>query len=176
MTSAVATWRRAAEAGDARLARTALAEDAVLISPLTSQFRFEGRDAIGELLDDVFRVLTGIRFADEFVDGDRVALFATGHVGDRTLGEAQRLRLDDRGHIRELTLYMRPIPAMTALLRDLGPLVARRQGRPWIARLLTGTGGMLDSIAAGGDARLVPLAGPGASRRHSAPGRPTSDS
>lgn len=160
MTSSIETWKRAAESGDAALARTALADDAVLVSPLTSQFRFQGGDVVEELLQDVFRVLTGIRFEDEFIDGNRAALFATARVGDQVLGEAQRLRLDRDGLIRELTLFMRPIPAMTALLRNLGPLVARRQGKPATARLLLATGAMLDGIATSGDARLVPLAGP----------------
>jgi hypothetical protein len=166
MTTSVQTWKRAAETGDAALARTVLATEAVLVSPLTSQFRFEGGDVVEELLEDVFQVLTGIRFEDELVDGDRVALFATGRVGDRLLGEAQRLRLDEDGLIREITLYMRPIPAMTALLRGLGPLVARRQGKPATARLLAGAGAMLDGIASSGDARLVTLAGPGGRPRH----------
>lgn len=160
MTPSIETWKRAAEAGDAALARTALADDAVLISPLTAQFRFEGGDVVEELLEDVFRVLTEIRFEDELVDGDRAALFATARVGDRVLGEAQRLRLDGDGLIRELTLFMRPIPAMTALLRGLGPLVAQRQGKAGTARLLIGAGALLDGIASSGDARLVPLAAP----------------
>jgi hypothetical protein len=160
MMHSVETWKRAAESGDAVLARTALADDAVLVSPLTAQFRFEGSGAIGELLEDVFRIMTEIRFEDTIIDGDRVALFASAKIGGRVLGEAQRLRLDRSGLIHELTLFMRPIPAMTALLRELGPLVARRQGKPGIARLLSGAGAVLDGIAFSGDTRFVPLAGP----------------
>jgi hypothetical protein len=159
MTFAIDTWKRAGEEGDAWLARTALADDAVLVSPLTEQFRFEGGNAIAELLEDVFQLLTEFHFEDEIVNGDRVALFATARVGRRMLGESQRLRLSD-GLIHEVTLFMRPIPAMTALLRGLGPLTARRQGKPAVAGLLFGAGALLDGVASSGDARLVPLVRP----------------
>ena len=142
------------------MARSALADGAVLISPLTDQFRFEGADVIGELLEDVFTVMTEVRFTDTIVDGDLAVLFATARVGDRALEEAQRIRLDESGLISEITLFMRPIPALTALLRGIGPKVARRQGKPGVARVLTAAGAALDAIAAGGDARFVPLAAP----------------
>jgi hypothetical protein len=159
-TGVIATWRRAAEAGNAALARTAFADDAVLISPLTTQFRFEGGDAIEELLEDVFQVLTDIRYTDQITDGDRIALFAEGRLGDRFLEEAQRIRLGADGLIQEITVFARPIPALTALLRGLGPRVARRQGKPGIARVLGVAGAVLDGMASSGDARFIPLARP----------------
>ncbi len=161
MTAVVDAWMRAGEAGDAAAARAVLAEDAVLVSPLTSQFRFEGADEVEALLTDVFRVMTGIHYDDRFDDGDRVALFASATIAGRQMSEAQRLRLDADGRIREVTLFMRPIPAMTALLRALGPLTARRQGKPGLEIVLRGAGAVLDGIASSGDARFVPLAAPG---------------
>lgn len=158
MNRAVELWCSAAGSGDAAAARAALAHDAVLISPLTNQFRFEGAEVIGELLEDVFTVMTDIRFTDKLTDGDLVVLFATARVGDRVLEEAQRIRLNESGLIRELTLFMRPIPALTALLRGLGPKVARRQGKSGVAQVLTVAGAALDAMAASGDARFVPLA------------------
>jgi hypothetical protein len=160
MTDFIEIWKRAGETGDAALARTALAEEAVLVSPLTSQFQFVGRDVIGELLEDVFGVAGNFHYEDEFRAADSVALFATARIGSVALGEAQRLRLDKQGMIAEITLFMRPIPAMTALLRGLGPRVARRQGRPGVARILSVAGAALDGVASSGDVRFVPLAGP----------------
>jgi hypothetical protein len=92
--------------------------------------------------------------------GDRVALFASARIGDVSLGEAQQIRLDDNGLLSEITLFMRPIPAMTALLRALGPRMARRQGRPGVAHVLVAAGTLLDGVASRGDARFVPLASP----------------
>jgi hypothetical protein len=160
MSDAVATWRRAGETGNAGLARTALADGAVLISPLTELFRFEGGDTIAELLDDVFAVLTDIRFTDQIADADRIALFARARIGDRALEEAQRLRLDGSGLIGELTIFLRPLPALTALLRALGPRVARRQGKPMLAHVVGAAGAALDGMAVSGDARFMPLVRP----------------
>lgn len=160
MNDAVSIWRRAGEAGDAGLARTALADDAVLVSPLTEQFRFEGGDTIAELFDDAFAVLTEIRFTDQITDHDRIALVAQARIGDRAVEEAQRLRLDGSGLIGELTIFLRPLPALTALLRALGPRVSRRLGKPGTARLLGVAGAALDGMATSDDARFMPMVRP----------------
>ncbi|KRE21823.1 nuclear transport factor 2 family protein [Agromyces sp. Soil535] len=159
----VAQWRSAAEAGDAAAAVGCLAPDVVLVSPLTDRFRFEGRSQLFELLDDVFAVMRDIRFVDELraADGRTVMLSATARIADRVdVTELQRLRLGEANTIAEITIAMRPLPALTALLRALGPRVARRQGHPLRAPLLGAAGAMLDSVAASGDRRFLPLAAP----------------
>lgn len=165
MSDSVAAWRAAAEAGDARAAAAALAADVELVSPLTDRFVFRGRDELEELLTSVFEIFTGIRFSAEHRDGDRVALFAAGRVGALRLEEAQQLELDAEGRIRRLSIAMRPLPALTAFQRALGPRVARRQGRPGVARLLSAAGAFLDSVASSGDRVFLPLASPERSRR-----------
>lgn len=157
-------WKTAGETGDAALASTALSDDAVLISPLTDGFAFRGRDEIRDLLTSAFSVLHGIRFESEVRQGDDVVLFATATVRGRVLNECQRIRLDDAGLISELTLYMRPLPAVTAFTRALGPVIARAQGRAGTARVLTAAGALLDGVATSGDTTFMPLAVPGRGR------------
>ena len=164
MSDWVEQWKVAGQVGDAQRAAEALAEDVVLVSPVTEQFAFRGRDELRELLTSVFEVFTDIRYTDDLRSGTTVALFATGRVGGTVLQEAQRLRLDERGRIRELTLFMRPIPALTAFVRALGPPTARRQGRPGVARVLAVAGAFLDTVATSGDRRFLPLARPESAR------------
>jgi hypothetical protein len=156
-------WKSAGETADAALAAEVLADDAVLISPLTDGFAFRGREQIRELLVSAFEVLDGIRFDGEVRGDDEVVLFATTTVRGRTLNECQRLRLDDSGLIRELTLYMRPLPAVTAFTRALGPVIARAQGHAGTARVLTAAGALLDGVASSGDRTFMPMAAPGRS-------------
>lgn len=153
-------WKLAAETGDPYAIADALSEDAVLISPITEGFVFRGRDQIVELLASVFEVFTEITFTGDIRSDDEVALFASGRVGRLALDEAQHLRLDADGRISEITLLMRPLPAVTAFVRALGPRVARRQGRIGAARTLALAGTFLNTVAATGDRRFLPLARP----------------
>jgi hypothetical protein len=164
MTDWVERWKAGGEAGDAHAMAEALTEDAVLVSPLTDQFVFRGRAEIAELLGCVFEVFHDIHFTDDLRGNGRAALFAEGRVGGRTLAETQHLILAEDGHIREVALAMRPLPAVTRFLRLLGPRVARSQGHSGIAGLLTTAGTFLDSIAASGDRRFIPLARPASAR------------
>lgn len=159
-TDAVARWRTAGEARDAAAAVSALAPDVRLISPLTDQFVFAGRDQVRTLLEVALPAIDEIRYTDEIRQGPAVALFYEGVIDGVRLGEAQRLRLRDDGLIGEITLYLRPLPALTKLMTRLGPELARRQGRPALARLIPLASGMLHSMAATGESRIMPRAAP----------------
>jgi ketosteroid isomerase-like protein len=159
----IAQWRAATEAGDADAAAAALAENVILVSPLTDQFAFEGKQQVRELLKSVFEVMTGIRFSAQVGSGTSVVLSASATVRGRSLDESQHLELDADGLIVRITLYMRPLPAVTALLRGLGPRVARRQGRSVVAAVLRPAGALLDTVASSGDSTFMPLARPGSS-------------
>jgi ketosteroid isomerase-like protein len=172
MTDWVTHWKQAGEAGEAHTAAEALAADAVLVSPLTERFVFRGRPEIEELLGSVFEVFHTIRFTQDLRSADRAALFAEGRVGGTALQEAQHLELDEEGRIVRLTLMMRPLPAVTAFVRALGPRIARREGRAGAARVLALGGLLLDSTASTGDRRFVPLARPESARRTRGAGAP----
>ncbi len=160
MTDWVEQWMDAASAGDAGRALRSLTVDAELVSPITDRFTFRGNAEIGPLLTSVFDVFTGIRFTAQLRSGDRAALFGEGMVGTRRLQEAQHLELDADGRIARLTLMMRPLPAVTAFIRRLGPLAARRQGRAGTARVLTAAGAKQGSDASPGVSPFQPMARP----------------
>ena len=157
---AVAAWRAAGEAGDAAAAMAALSPGIVLISPITGQFTFRGHQQVGDLLEVALAAIDDITYTDQVGDGSTVALFYEASVSGTRLYEAQRLRLGADGLITEITLYLRPLPAITRLMTRLGPELARRNGQPGLARLIPLAGGMLHAMADSGERRIMPRAAP----------------
>jgi hypothetical protein len=106
-------FRVAAEAKDVELMTEALREDVVLHSPIL--FRgFEGRDVVGQVLTHVAATLEDLTYVDELVGEDSVCLRFQARVGDRELEGIDFLELDEAGKVAELTVFMRPLSAITA--------------------------------------------------------------
>ena len=106
-------FRRAAEAKDVELMTEVLREDVVLHSPVL--FRgFEGRDAVGMVLTHVAAVLEDLTYVDEAVGEGTVVLRFKATVGDKELEGVDYLTLDEEGRIADLTVFMRPMSALTA--------------------------------------------------------------
>jgi len=156
----VARWRAAAESGDADDAAACLSPDIALSSPLTDQFRLEGTDQLRDFLAAAFTAVEDIRFHTQIGQGDTYALAYRARVRNQPFEEAQLLRLDDKAHIREITLFGRPMPALTALMITLGPDLARRQGRRGLAALMRASTTPMHVLATFGDSRVVPLTRP----------------
>jgi len=160
MSDTIERWRQAGERGDAEAAAVCLANDVVLVSPLTEQFAFHGRDAVRELLTAAFTAIEGIEYRTQAEGDGTYALSYTARVRGLALEEAQLLRLDDEGLIGQITLFVRPLPAATALMSTLGPELARRRGRRGLAGFLAANTAPLHAMVRFGDRRVVPLAGP----------------
>ena len=160
----VARWRAAAERGDPEAAAACLSPDVVLVSPLTGRFRFEGSDQVRGFLDSALRAVENIRFHTQTGEGDVYALAYRARVGSEPFEEAQLLRLDDEGRIGEITLFGRPMPALSALMTVVGPDLARRQGRRGVAALMRASTAPLHAMVTSGDRWLVPLTRPGTGR------------
>jgi hypothetical protein len=105
-------FRRAAEAKDLDLLKETLREDVVLHSPIL--FRgFEGREMVIAVLTQVAATLEGLTYTDELATPGAVALRFKAKVEDRELEGIDFLELDDDGRVRELTVFMRPMSALT---------------------------------------------------------------
>ncbi|HEY5051902.1 MAG TPA: nuclear transport factor 2 family protein [Solirubrobacterales bacterium] len=105
-------FRRAAEAKDLELLKETLREDVVLHSPIL--FRgFEGREMAIAVLTHVSATLEGLTYTDELVADGTVALRFKAMVEDRELEGIDFLELDEDGRVRELTVFMRPMSALT---------------------------------------------------------------
>lgn len=106
-------FRRAAEAKDLELLTETLREDVELHSPIL--FRgFEGREIVSQVLTHVAATLEDLTYVDELAEGDTVALRFKAHVGDRELEGIDFLELDEDGRVAVLTVFMRPMSALTA--------------------------------------------------------------
>lgn len=106
-------FRRAAEAKDLELLNETLCEDVELHSPIL--FRgFEGRDVVSQVLTHVAATLEDLTYVDELHEGDTVALRFKARVGDRELEGIDFLELDEEGRVAVLTVFMRPMSALTA--------------------------------------------------------------
>lgn len=106
-------FRRAAEAKDLDLLTETLREDVELHSPIL--FRgFEGREMVSQVLTHVAATLEDLTYVDELSEGNTVALRFKARVGDRELEGIDFLELDEDGRVAVLTVFMRPMSALTA--------------------------------------------------------------
>lgn len=106
-------FRLAAEAKDLEAAKATLREDVVLHSPIL--FRgFEGREMVLQVLTHVVATLEDFRYVDELAGERTVVLRFKARVGDRELEGIDFLELDEQGLVKELTVFMRPMSALTA--------------------------------------------------------------
>jgi hypothetical protein len=120
-------FRLAAEAKDLDLLTETLREDVVLHSPIL--FRgFEGRDVVSQVLTFVVMTLEDFSYTDELAEGNTVVLRFKAKVGDRELEGIDFLELDEDGKVAELTVFMRPLSAITAFNERMAAHLAGAQG------------------------------------------------
>ncbi len=106
-------FRLAAEEKDLEAMTATLREDVVLHSPIL--FRgFEGREIVAAVLTHVAATLEDFRYTDELAEDGAVVLRFKARVGDRELEGIDFLELDDEGRVAVLTVFMRPMSALTA--------------------------------------------------------------
>jgi hypothetical protein len=107
-------FRRAAEDKDLDFIRETLAEDVVLHSPILFK-GFEGRDMAMLVLSNVIEVFEDFRYLDEVHgDGTVVLRFAAKVGGKFEIEGVDYLTLDADGRITDLTVFLRPLKAVTA--------------------------------------------------------------
>jgi hypothetical protein len=153
-------WRAAGEHGDAAAATACLAPEVEMISPLTAQFRFHGPAQVADVLASAFEVIHDIRYHTEVGAGDTWALFYHARARREAVEEAQLVRLNAEGLIREITLFGRPLPALTEVMAGIGPRLLRRQRRPGLARLVGLATAPLNAMARLGERTVLPRADP----------------
>ncbi|MER6954055.1 MULTISPECIES: nuclear transport factor 2 family protein [unclassified Streptomyces] len=151
----VASWRSAEERGDVDAAVACLSPDVVLSSPLTDQFRFEGSDQLRDFLTVVFAAVKDVHYHTQTGEGDTYALVYRARVGSQSFEEVQMLTLDDQARIMEITLFGRPMPALTALMHLVGPALARQQGRRGLATLMSVSTVPIHAMVSSGDRSMV---------------------
>ena len=120
-------FRLAAEAKDLDLLTETLREDVELHSPIL--FRgFEGRETVGMVLTHVAAVLEDLTYVDEAVGDGTVVLRFKAMVGDKELEGIDYLTLDEDGKVADLTVFMRPLSALTRFNEQMSAHLAAAQG------------------------------------------------
>jgi hypothetical protein len=129
-------FEAAVQAHDLAALEAALAPDATLISPITSRFRFEGRQEVRDLMSVVLDTLHDFEVVDQFGTGDQLAVAWRARVGGQDIEGVDTLKLDSHGRVRGVTLFIRPLPGLATLTSALVTRMARRRPR---ARLVVAT-------------------------------------
>lgn len=109
-------------------------------SPITQRVRFEGIEQASDLFRQVFRAISDIRVYETIGEGRSRVVFWRGRVGRNYLEEANLLRFDERGLVKEMTVFMRPAHGLLALAVELSSSLAGRRSslRGLAARLMLG--------------------------------------
>lgn len=154
-----ARYRAAGEAGAADALDGIFAPDVVLHSPITMRTVFRGPGQLLVVLRAAFASIDEIAYYEDLGDAHTRALFYRARVGRQEVEEATLVRLDDEARITEIRLWFRPLPGLTALMRSIGPKLARETSRPRAA-IVAGMTGPLVGATRMGDAAAVKLVRP----------------
>ncbi|GAA3441341.1 nuclear transport factor 2 family protein [Planomonospora venezuelensis] len=160
MNAVTRLYREAGEAKDIDALMSALAPAVVFRSPLSARAGFAGHAQVRQLFTVALGVLRDLRYHTDVGDDRTRMLTATARLGRHELEEAALVRLGGDGLIEEVTMWIRPLPALTAMMAALGPGLARAAGRPALAAFAGASARPLAFMTDFGDRTLVPLISP----------------
>lgn len=151
----IAAYRVAAERGDADAVGQLLADDVAFHSPMTDRITFAGRAEVTELHRDIFAVLEDLTTSEPLVRENVRSWSFRARVRGVDLSAHVVASVDASGLVDEVTIFVRPLPALAALFATLPPRVsARRRGRLTGAVALVATRPL--ALAVGGADRFTP--------------------
>ena len=131
------TWRDAVESHDIDAVAAVLADDAKLRSPITVRIPFEGRERVVELMTEVFGLLEWMRVLRDVREGDLQVLEIESRLAGYDVHMVQLVEHDDVGRVRQITLFMRPLPGVANLASHIGPRLVRRRFGPVVAAVVS---------------------------------------
>jgi len=131
------TWREAVESRDIDAVAAVLADDAKFRSPVTRRIPFEGRDRVVALLAEIFDMVEWVRILREVRDGGLQMLEVESRVAGYDVHMIQVVETDGDGQVRQVTLFMRPLPGVANLAAHIGPRLVRLRFGPVVAALIS---------------------------------------
>jgi hypothetical protein len=130
-------FEAAVQAHDLAALEAELTPDAVLISPITSRFRFEGREEVTDLMSVVLDTLHDFEVIHQLGCGDQLAVVWRACAGGQDIDGVDTLKLDAHGKVREITLFVRPLPGLATLTQALvNRMVWRRPRARFVVALI----------------------------------------
>jgi hypothetical protein len=106
-----------------------LAADVRVRSPISFRTKFDGLDDVAPLMQAAFDVIQEIEYFEDLGTASTRALVYRARIGGQPVEGVILVRLDERAKVREMTLFFRPLPGLTALTARLTPLLAAQRGR-----------------------------------------------
>lgn len=143
------------DAGDHSMMMSTLSEDVVLRSPITGRTPIGGKESVGVVTRIVLNAFQGMTGTAHPIGDDQAMIRFTATVDGDEVEGVDLLRFDADGQICEVTVMVRPLPALVSLMNAIGADVARANGHPWLARLTKGTA-VLKAVVHTTDRHLVP--------------------
>jgi hypothetical protein len=152
-----AQFRAAGERADLAAYLETLAPTVRLRSPISFNARFEGFDDVSVLMREVFEVLRDIEYFEDVGTATTRALFYRARIGGQPTEGAILVRLDEGARVVEMTMFVRPLPGLTALTARLTPRLAAPLGRARFVALaaMTRPVAFLTRVGDGLGARLI---------------------
>lgn len=120
-------FRRAAESKDFSKGEELFSPGVVFRSPAVYE-PYSGLDALGVILTTVAGVFEDFRYVDQVETGDTAVLIFEARVGDRALNGVDVLRFGADGRIVEMTVMIRPLSGLQALLEEMGRRLGAASG------------------------------------------------
>jgi hypothetical protein len=119
----------AVDGHDAQSLIDLLASSVIVRSPVTQDIRFEGLEQASDLFKRVFAVIDEMKMVEVVGAGSGTqVIFWKGKVGSTYLEEANLIRMNERGDITEMTVFMRAVPGLLRLASRITPSLASRRG------------------------------------------------
>lgn len=102
--------------------------DVVFCSPAVHK-PYEGREATAFVLAGVLQVFQDFRYVDELHGDDSAMLRFKATVGDREIEGVDLLRVGPDGLVTELTVLIRPLSGLQAVVAGMGEALAALQAQ-----------------------------------------------
>jgi hypothetical protein len=128
MDDTIGRYRRSSESGDIESLAATLSDDIEFVSPLSGRMVFRGAGDVALLATKVYGSMHGLRWTEEFGDGDHRVLIGEGRIGPLRITEAMAFELAADGRIARLRPYLRPWLATTYFALALAPKLAPHPG------------------------------------------------
>jgi hypothetical protein len=122
----------------------ALAPDVVLRSPIFD-VPFRGIEEAGDLFAVLLEVLWPLEYVAE-IPGDPHVLWFRGEIDGTEVEGCDLLRFDDQGRVKEITVFLRPFPGISAFLKGMGPKLGRQRGGAARGAVLAAAGAPLRAL------------------------------
>ncbi len=117
-------FKKAVESKDVAALEAVLADDVVFRSPAVHK-PYEGKQTTLVILRAVVTVFEDFRYTRTYEGPEGTVLAFEAKVGDKQLQGADYVHVDDDGLVDELTVMVRPLSGLNALVEAMGPAIER---------------------------------------------------